>query len=59
MRPHDQFIDAVMILFRRGMNTADIANKWVCHEWLVTRALHIGLERRRAGRLVDAMGANV
>jgi len=63
-------IDGVLALFDRGLNTADISKKWGQPEARIERALHIGLERRRADkqadelaramvRLCDEMGPNV
>ena len=63
-------IDGVLTLFDRGLNTDEIARKWCQSEARVERALHIGLERRRADRqadelaramvrLADELGANI
>lgn len=46
----ERFIEGVMILWSRGMNTADIAKQWICHESEVEFALHVGLERRKKKR---------
>jgi hypothetical protein len=69
-KAHDQFIADIVGLFCDGMNTADVADFLDCHESIVTRTLHIGLERRRSDRqpdelaramvrLADELGANV
>lgn len=43
----EKFIEGVMILWSRGMNTADIAKVWICRESEIEKALHVGLERRK------------
>jgi hypothetical protein len=53
--PHDWFIGLVMKHFHDGMDTKAIAIKWICDEATVERALHIGLERRRADRQADEL----
>jgi hypothetical protein len=57
----NKFIDSVMILWSQGMNTADIAKKWVRRESDVERALHIGLERRwkKLGDVVERIKDNL
>ncbi len=67
-------LQEVMLLWSRGMNTADIARKFVCQECDVYFALRVGRELQRerrkvdeqaerlaeeVGRLADEMGANV
>lgn len=65
------FIQDVVRLFSRGIDTAQMAKcHWSKPEFDIERALHIGLERRRADRqadqlaremvrLADELGANV
>lgn len=57
----DYFIGCVVEVFDRGVNTADMAKRFgpARSEADFERALHIGLERRRARRLCDEMGPNV
>lgn len=43
----DNVIDAVMISWRCGLDTYDIAQKWFVREADVCRALHVGRERQR------------
>lgn len=43
-----QFIESVMILWRRGLDTREIASRWMCPEAEVWRALVIGREAMRS-----------
>jgi hypothetical protein len=43
----DHAINSVMIAWRRGLNTYDIAQSWFVREADVCRALTIGRERAR------------
>lgn len=57
--PTTELILRVSKAFEAGMDTVGMAKLWGWSEAVCERALHIGLERRRAARLADAMGANV
>ena len=57
--PTTDLILRVTKAFEAGMDTVGMAKLWGWSEAVCERALHIGLERRRAARLADEMGPNI
>lgn len=47
IKPYPQLIEGVLILWRRGMNTAEIAATWCMPEHVIHKALVMGRDGRR------------